>query len=209
MWLMDSNVKYKNDPFNFKLFHHQEQNQPFFYRPHVRMLIPCTSNTSKGFGSMLHCGAHRNQNDPWKCMLDYVWPPLLPGFSFASCCSLISHFKKHPTSGDVFPCMWISLTSHSLRHVSHPPRLQICMWRTSGPSFMNWGGYLMREGNLAGPPSLTVRQTRRVGEINVSRIPRSSIVQTKVLLLFSRLTVKTLLCLVAQAETMGTVYCLW
>lgn len=44
--------------------------------------------------------------------------------------------------------MPISLTSHSLQHVYHPERRQICMWRTSGPSFRNvpahWGGYLMR-----------------------------------------------------------------
>lgn len=117
--------------------------------------------------------------------LDYVWPPLLPGFSFASCCSLISHFKNHPARGDVFPYMWISLTSHSLQHVSHPPRLQICIWRTSGPSFMNVHGtevVIWREEHTRKSGRhfclLCDRadvDRERVWEINVSRIPRSSI----------------------------------
>lgn len=73
-------------------------------------------------------------------VFDYVRPPRLSSFSFASCCSLISHFQFHPARRDVFRRMWVSLTSHSLKHVSHPPRLEICMWRTSGPSFTNIRG---------------------------------------------------------------------
>lgn len=116
--------------------------------------------------------------------LECVRPPPLPAFSLASCCSLISHFKNHHARKDVFPCMWVSLTSHSHQHVSHPPRLQICIWRTSGPSLRNIQGtevVIWREEHTrkSGRPFCLLcdrfdvdRETVR--EINVSCTPRSS-----------------------------------
>lgn len=142
-------------------------------------------------------------------------PPLLPGFSIASCWSLISHFKNHPARRDVFPCMWISLTSHSLQHVSHPHWLQICMWRTSGlfiqgtEVVIRWEEHTRKSG---GPICLLCDRLdvdrERVWEINAildpTELNRARIHKRsglwKLPLPWHR---------VGRAETMGTVYSLW
>lgn len=116
---------------------------------------PQTSTSAIFFASPGYPQKPKRSPSPTE-MLDYGRPPLLPRFSFASCCNLISHLENHPARRDVFPCMWISLTSYSLLHVSHPPWLQICMWLTYGPSFMNiralrWlSDERNTQGNLAG-----------------------------------------------------------
>lgn len=117
-------------------------------------------------------------------VFDYIRPPRLSGFSFASCCSLISHFQFHPARRDVFRRMWVSLTSHSLKHVSHPARnLHVAhIWAFIHEHLGYWGGYLMRGTHKEIWQAFFCLLCDRlnvdremVWEINVFWIPRNSV----------------------------------
>lgn len=86
----------------------------------------------------------------WLNRSEYVRPPLLPGRSFASCCSLISHFKNHHARKDVFPpCMWIPRQSFASTEFPTPlsaaTNLHMAhIWAFIQEHSWYWGGYLMR-----------------------------------------------------------------
>ena len=97
--------------------------------------------------------------------LEYVRPPLLPGRSFASCCSLISNFKNHHARKDVFPpCMWIPRQSFASTEFPTPlsaaTNLHMAhIWAFIHEHSWYWGGYLMRRKS-GRPFSFTVWPSR-------------------------------------------------